>query len=434
MTEPRMNRRTGRRRPSRHPPHAPRLRVARRHRAPPGPPLRGGRVLGGHRVARRAGVDRGRQPLPRAPAVQGQRRRASAQEIAEAVESCGGDMNAFTGQEITAYYVRVPDRYLDLALDILSDIVWSPALRPDEVESERQVILEEIQMRDDTPDDLVHDVFAGALFPRAPARSRDLGFAGDDQRGDARPDRRVPRRALPPVERRRRGRRQRRPRRRRRACWTAVLPATAGDPSRRGSTAPTRGTPDAFARVDRPLEQSHVVLGAPRPAARRPRPVRAGGRRPGARRRHELAPLPGGAREARPGLLGVLLPQRVRGDRRAGGVLRHRARARRGDARRRARPSSTASSPTVACPSVSSIGAKGHLTGSLALSLESSSSRMNRIGRAELTMGEIPSLDWVVEQVDAVTRRRRRPRDRPGARRRRTHARAGGSPRYAALT
>jgi predicted Zn-dependent peptidase len=47
-------------------------------------------------------------------------------------------------------------------------------------------------------------------------------------------------------------------------------------------------------------------------------------------------------------------------------------------------------------------GAKGHLTGSLALSLESSSSRMNRMGRAELTMGEIPSLDWVVEQVDAV--------------------------------
>ena len=91
-----------------------------------------------------------------------------ASEIAEAVESCGGDMNAFTGQEVTAFYVRVPDRHLALALDILSDIVWSPALRVDEVESERQVILEEIRMRDDTPDDLVHDVFAGALFPDHP--------------------------------------------------------------------------------------------------------------------------------------------------------------------------------------------------------------------------------------------------------------------------
>ena len=57
-----------------------------------------------------------------------------AAEIAEAVESCGGDMNAFTGQELTAYYVRVPDRHLHVGLDILSDIVWSPALRPDEIE------------------------------------------------------------------------------------------------------------------------------------------------------------------------------------------------------------------------------------------------------------------------------------------------------------
>src|SRR3954452_18237782 len=61
-----------------------------------------------------------------------------AKDIAEAIESCGGDMNAFTGQEVTAFYVRVPDRHLGLALDILSDIVWAPALRVEEVESERQ--------------------------------------------------------------------------------------------------------------------------------------------------------------------------------------------------------------------------------------------------------------------------------------------------------
>ncbi|HEY7106707.1 MAG TPA: pitrilysin family protein, partial [Acidimicrobiia bacterium] len=95
-----------------------------------------------------------------------ERRRAV--EIAEAVESVGGDMNAATGQELTQFYVRVPDRHLPLALEILSDIVWSPALRDDEVESERQVILEEIRMRDDTPDDLVHDLFANALFPGHP--------------------------------------------------------------------------------------------------------------------------------------------------------------------------------------------------------------------------------------------------------------------------
>ena len=77
-------------------------------------------------------------------------------------------MNASTGQEVTQFYVRVPDRYLEHALDILGDIVWSPALRTDDVESERHVILEEIRMRDDTPDDLVHDVFAEALFPDHP--------------------------------------------------------------------------------------------------------------------------------------------------------------------------------------------------------------------------------------------------------------------------
>jgi predicted Zn-dependent peptidase len=91
--------------------------------------------------------------------------RRSAADIAHAVESCGGDMNAFTAHEVTTYYVRVPDERLELALEILSDIVWSPALRTDDVDSERQVILEEIRMRDDAPEDLVHELFGGAIFP-----------------------------------------------------------------------------------------------------------------------------------------------------------------------------------------------------------------------------------------------------------------------------
>ena len=98
-------------------------------------------------------------------------------------------MNAATGQELTQFYVRVPDRYLPLALEILSDIVWSPALRADEVESERQVILEEIRMRDDTPDDLVHDLFAEALVPEPPARAR-------DRRARRRPSPAMPRDAI----------------------------------------------------------------------------------------------------------------------------------------------------------------------------------------------------------------------------------------------
>ena len=92
----------------------------------------------------------------------------NAAQIAEAIESVGGDMNAFTGQETTAFYVRVPDQCLALALEILSDIVWSPAIRVDEFESERQVILEEIRSARRRARRPRHDVFARALFPAHP--------------------------------------------------------------------------------------------------------------------------------------------------------------------------------------------------------------------------------------------------------------------------
>ena len=95
--------------------------------------------------------------------------------IAEAVESGGGDMNAFTAQEVTTFYVRVPDDRLPLALDILSDIVWRPALRAADVDSERQVILEELHLRDDEPEDLVHDLFTRAVFPQHPIGREVIG-------------------------------------------------------------------------------------------------------------------------------------------------------------------------------------------------------------------------------------------------------------------
>src|SRR4051812_4695776 len=181
-----------------------------------------------------------------------------AAEIAEAVESCGGDMNAFTGQEVTAYYVRVPDRYLALALDILSDIVWRPALRADEVESERQVILEEIRMRDDTPDDLVHDVFAGALFAHHPL-GREVSGSQDtitavtrDEIAAYHADHYQPSNVVvagnvehDDVVRR----------------VTDAQPADGHDRPERVSGADAADS-EGFARVDRPLEQSHIVLGA----------------------------------------------------------------------------------------------------------------------------------------------------------------------------
>jgi predicted Zn-dependent peptidase len=99
----------------------------------------------------------------------------TARSIAEAVDAVGGDMNAFTTKEYTTFYLRLLSDDTDLGLDILSDIIWSPAFRPDEVESERQVILEEILMHADEPADLVHDVLAGALFPGHPLGREVLG-------------------------------------------------------------------------------------------------------------------------------------------------------------------------------------------------------------------------------------------------------------------
>ena len=84
-------------------------------------------------------------------------------------------MNAFTTKEYTAFYVRMLGDDLDLGLDILSDIVWSPALRAEEVDSERQVILEEVLMHLDEPADFAQERFADALFPAHPLGREVLG-------------------------------------------------------------------------------------------------------------------------------------------------------------------------------------------------------------------------------------------------------------------
>ena len=99
----------------------------------------------------------------------------SARSIALAVDSVGGDMNAFTTKEYTAFYVRLLADDAEMGVELLSDIMWSPAFRPDEFDSERQVILEEILMHADEPADLVHDVLAEALFPRHPLGREVLG-------------------------------------------------------------------------------------------------------------------------------------------------------------------------------------------------------------------------------------------------------------------
>jgi predicted Zn-dependent peptidase len=322
----------------------------------------------------------------------------TAREIAESIESVGGEMNAFTTHEQTVFYVRVPDTHFELAFDILTDIVWQPAFRPNDVESERQVILEEIGMRDDTPDDLVHELFEQAMYPAHPlgrevlgsessikAMTRDaiasyhaahyhpsnivFAAAGNLAHEDvlARAELRMP-------------------------------PGTEARPER---ARPALRDTEALAVVNRPTEQDHVVVGMRALPALDPD-------------RYAFTVL----NQTLGGGMSSRLFQQVREERGlAYSVYSYRAAYE--DTGFLAIYAGTA--PERVHETLGVIGteldrlvadgltaaeldaAKGHLAGSLAMSLETSSSRMRRIGRSEQVEGEVPPLDDLVARVLAVT-------------------------------
>jgi len=89
-------------------------------------------------------------------------------DIAQAVDAVGGELNAFTAKEHTCFYAHVLDEDLPLAVDLVSDVVLRGLCASADVEIERNVVLEEIAMRDDDPEDLVHDAFGAALFGEHP--------------------------------------------------------------------------------------------------------------------------------------------------------------------------------------------------------------------------------------------------------------------------
>lgn len=101
----------------------------------------------------------------------------SARELAQVVDAVGGEMNAYTAREHTAFYTRVPHRHLALGIDVLADVVARPALRPEDIDTERQVILEELLMSDDDPDDVVDAALWEAAFPDHPLGREVLGSA-----------------------------------------------------------------------------------------------------------------------------------------------------------------------------------------------------------------------------------------------------------------
>ena len=99
----------------------------------------------------------------------------SAEDLAQAIDSIGGQLDAFTAKEYASYYIKVLDDHLPLAVDLLSDIVMRPAFEAEEIVREKKVILEEIKMVEDTPDDLVHELFTERFWGNHPLGRPILG-------------------------------------------------------------------------------------------------------------------------------------------------------------------------------------------------------------------------------------------------------------------
>jgi len=182
----------------------------------------------------------------------------SAAAIAEALDEVGGDCNAFTTKEYTTFYIRLLADDLPLGLDILSEIMWGPALRQEDVDAERTVILDEILMHADEPADLAAERWTAALFPGHPLGRDTLGTAASVEAVDAPEIRRFFEEHYRPAN-----------------MVVSVAGdcdhgAVAGAIEQRfsgcpGGAPPTRRPPalpaDPLVVVRRPTEQAHLVLG-----------------------------------------------------------------------------------------------------------------------------------------------------------------------------
>ncbi|MDI9570787.1 MAG: pitrilysin family protein [Pseudomonadota bacterium] len=116
--------------------------------------------------------------------------RRSAFDIAADIDSVGGIMNAFTSKELTSFYIKIPDYHLELALDLLADIFINSRFDDQEILKEKSVVLQEISMLEDSPDDYIHDFFEANFWqadrlgmPVLGARERVEGFTRDSLRG-----------------------------------------------------------------------------------------------------------------------------------------------------------------------------------------------------------------------------------------------------------
>lgn len=327
-------------------------------------------------------------------------RRRSAKDLALALERLGGSLDAYTTREHTSFQARVLDTDLDEALDVLADLVLEPVLRPQDLELEREVVLEEISTVEDTPDDLVFDRHAEALWGDHPYGYSILGTRDTVTNLDAADLRRVHQavyggrnlivvaagnlRHDAVVER------------------VQTLFGRARDGARPGTVAEPVMTPPREVRLERSTAQAHLVFGTatfphhdPRRYALVVLSAAFGGgmsSRLFQRVREELglayAVFSFHSFYVRSGMSGVYVGTRPEWADRARDVVYE-------ELERLAREGLTPDELE---------DAKGQVKGQLVLSLESPSARMHRLAGCALYDEPLVTLDDLVARVDAVSR------------------------------
>jgi predicted Zn-dependent peptidase len=331
-------------------------------------------------------------------------KRRSARSIAEAFDAVGGDLNAFSAKEYTCYYCRVLDRDLPMAVELMSDMIQNSVLARPDFEAERQVILEEIHMHEDDPGDLIHDLFAETVWKGHPLGRPVLGT----------------KETIGSVDRdqvRRFYRRHYRPQhfvvaaagnlRHDELCSllqanmdTGARLSSGGQPRiRSGGDVPVPSTVRTVRR--RKTEQAHLCIGTSAYSRRDPERFAFGvvnsalGGGMSSRLFQEVREKRGLAYSvysyhsmfAETGLFAAYA-----------GTTPSRAEEVLSIMRRQMRDIAAGGLTAEELER-----AKGHMKGSLVLSLEDTSGRMSRIGKSEISHGEILSVDEVLRRVDAVT-------------------------------
>lgn len=325
--------------------------------------------------------------------------RRSARRIAEEFDAMGGELNAFSAKEYTCFYTKILDEKVGEAFEVMSDMLFDSLMRPKDIDAERKVILEEIAMHEDSPDDIIHDLFVSALWESHPLGQSVLGnqnvirTLGSDEIVEFFRDHYLP---------------------------SNLVVAAAGnldhenlvemvndgirDQTKKAGHERHSVVPEVrphTAVYDRPTEQAHIVLGTQGLPRKHPS-------------RFTLAVLDnilGGGMSSR-------LFQKIREERSLAYSIfsYHSMYVETGLVAVYAgtNPENTSSVLQLVKEEIERLlekgitgeeleRAKGHIKGNLVLSLEDSGSRMTRLGKSEVCSGEILSIDQLLGKIDDVS-------------------------------